>query len=120
MNEYIIRCAYCGKSMKANDPCIGEKVSCEDCVIGINTGGMIKKIDIMKNRKFLLHTCTIEDRHKETDYLLEDNSGYQRHRKGRKKEVLKVECEFKSWGKTTKITNQDILNSIWEKLSTIS
>jgi len=34
--------------MKANDPCIGEKVSCEDCVIGINTGGMIKKIDIMK------------------------------------------------------------------------
>ena len=75
----------------------------------------------MKNRKFLLHTCTIENRHKETGYTLENNSGHlQYHRKGRKKEVLRVECEFRSYGNTTKITNQDILDCIYKKLNTIS
>ena len=61
----------------------------------------------MKNRKFLLHTWTIEDRHRETDY------------NRIKSEVLKISLEFVSSGKTKKITNQNILNCIYEKLNII-
>ena len=56
MNEYIIRCAYCGKSMKANDPCIGEKVSCEDCVLGITKSKFTEELNDFKIMK------TIEDK----------------------------------------------------------
>ncbi len=77
-------------------------------IAGVALKNIFIKLNKMKNRKFLIKEWSITDRHEKKDYT------------GMKSEVLKISCEFISAGKTKKITTQDILNCIFEKLSTIS